>query len=334
MNAKFGRESVVVIGNFDGVHRGHQAVLADAAHRARAGSSEDVGLRNTRDEPARSERELVVLTFDPHPSAVVGRGEPAKLTTLPRRIELLERHGASRVVVKKFDTAFAAQTPEEFAKNLLKNELRASEVVVGRNFRFGAKRAGDFATLADLGNTLGFTARAHAVAEDDRGPFSSTRARAAIEKGDLEETVAVLGRWHSESGVVVEGKKLGRTLGFPTANLGDIAELSPPNGIYAVLVDELDEDGRARALAPGAMSIGVRPTIEGATGRTHEVYLLDFSRDLYGARLRVHFVAHLRPELKFDGVDALTAQMKKDVEATRKILAKYAPRPEIGGSYG
>ncbi|MGH7330686.1 MAG: adenylyltransferase/cytidyltransferase family protein, partial [Polyangiaceae bacterium] len=178
--------SVVVIGNFDGVHRGHQAVLADAAHRARG------------------ERDLVVLTFDPHPAAVVGRGEPARLTTMPRRIELLERHGATRVVVKKFDEAFAAQSPEEFAKNLLAKELHASEVVVGQNFRFGSKRAGDFATLAGLGKTLGFTARAHAVAEDDRGPFSSTRARAAVEKGDLEEAVAVLGRWHAAAGVVVE----------------------------------------------------------------------------------------------------------------------------------
>ena len=324
MKAKSERASVVVIGNFDGVHRGHQAVLADAARRARGGSSDDVA----------DERELVVLTFDPHPSAVVGRGEPAKLTTLPRRIELLERHGASRVAVKNFDKAFAAQSPEEFARNLLANELRANEVVVGQNFRFGAKRAGDFSTLALLGKTLGFTARAHAVAEDDRGPFSSTRARAAIEKGDLEEAVAVLGRWHSMSGVVVEGRKLGRTLGFPTANLAEIPELTPPNGIYAVLVDELDEHGKAHALAHGAMSIGVRPTIEGATGRTHEVYLLEFSRDLYGKRLRVHFVDHLRPELKFDGIDALTAQMRKDVQASARILAKYAPRPEFGGGYG
>ncbi len=316
--------TVVVIGNFDGVHRGHQAVLADAAHRARGESSGDLS----------DERELVVLTFDPHPSAVVGRGEPARLTTLPRRIELLERHGASRVVVKKFDKAFAAQSPEEFAKNLLANELHASEVVVGQNFRFGAKRAGDFSTLAELGKDLGFSTHAHAVAEDDRGPFSSTRARGAIEKGDLEEAVAVLGRWHATSGVVIEGAKLGRTFGFPTANLGDIPELPPPNGIYAVLVDELDPSGRARALAHGAMSIGVRPTIEGASGRTHEVYLLDFSRDLYGARLRVHFVAHLRPELKLPNIDALKAQMTEDVQACRTILAKFAPRPEIGGAYG
>ncbi|HEX7666996.1 MAG TPA: bifunctional riboflavin kinase/FAD synthetase [Polyangiaceae bacterium] len=319
------QSTVVVIGNFDGVHRGHQAVLADAAFRARGQSAHDVNQA--------VERELVVLTFDPHPSAVVGRGEPARLTTMQRRVELLERHGASRVVVQKFDRTFAAQSPEAFARELLTNELHANEVVVGANFRFGAKRAGDFSTLVELGKSLGFVARAHAVAEDDRGPFSSTRARKAIESGDLEETLAVLGRFHSISGVVGRGQQLGRTLGFPTANLHDIPELGPPDGIYAVLVDELDQDGRAKALAKGVMSIGVRPTIEGASGRTSEVFLFDFSRDLYGARLRVHFVARQRPELKFDGLEPLVAQMKKDDAEARTILAKYAPNGEIGGAW-
>jgi riboflavin kinase/FMN adenylyltransferase len=314
MNAK-SESSVVVIGNFDGVHRGHQAVLADAAIRAR-----------------HAEHELVVLTFDPHPSAVVGRGEPPKLTTMARRIELLERHGASRVVVKKFDAAFAAQSPLAFATDLLSNELRASEVVVGQNFRFGQKRAGDFQTLSQIGNTLGFTARAHAVAEDDRGAFSSTRARAAVTNGDLDEALAVLGRWHSISGVVKKGAQLGRTLGFPTANVHDIAELSPPDGIYAVLVDEL-KDGHPRALAHGVMSIGMRPTIAGAVGKTSEVFLFDFDRDLYGAQLRVHFVAYLRPEAKFDGLDALKAQMKKDEAEARARLAKITPIRELRGAY-
>jgi riboflavin kinase/FMN adenylyltransferase len=318
MNQRSGA-AVVVIGNFDGVHRGHQAVLADAAIRAR-----------------HDENELVVLTFDPHPSAVVGRGEPARLTTMPRRIQLLERHGADRVAVKKFDRAFAAQSPLEFATELLSKELRAKEVVVGQNFRFGSKRAGDFQTLSEIGNTLGFTARAHAVAEDDRGAFSSTRARAAISNGDLDEALAVLGRWHSISGVVKKGDQLGRTLGYPTANLHDIPELSPPDGIYAVLVDQIEDeiqDGRARALAHGVMSIGVRPTIAGAVGRQSEVFLFDFDRDLYGAHLRVHFVAYLRAEKKFDGLDALKAQMKLDEAEARAKLAKITPIHELGGAY-
>ncbi|MEO7112417.1 MAG: bifunctional riboflavin kinase/FAD synthetase [Polyangiaceae bacterium] len=314
MSSKSG-SSVVVIGNFDGVHRGHQAVLADAAIRARHG-----------------ENELVVLTFDPHPSAVVGRGEPLKLTTIHRRIELLKRHGADRVVVKKFDGEFAAQSPLEFAAKLLAEELHAKEVVVGQNFRFGSKRAGDFQTLSEIGNNLGFTARAHAVAEDDRGAFSSTRARAAVSKGDLDEVLAVLGRWHSISGVVKKGDQLGRTLGFPTANLHDILELSPPDGIYAVLVDEI-RDGRAHALAHGVMSIGVRPTIAGAVGRTTEVFLFDFDRDLYGAQLRVHFVQYLRAEMKFDGLEPLKVQMKKDEAEARARLAKITPVRELGGAY-
>jgi riboflavin kinase/FMN adenylyltransferase len=314
MNQRSG-SSVVVIGNFDGVHRGHQAVVADAALRARHG-----------------ENELVVLTFDPHPSAVVGRGEPARLTTMQRRVQLLERHGADRVAVKTFDHAFAAQSPLEFATNLLSRELNAKEVVVGQNFRFGSKRAGDFQTLVEIGNTLGFTARAHAVAEDDRGAFSSTRARAAVSSGDLDEALAVLGRWHSISGVVKKGDQLGRTLGFPTANLHDIPELSPPDGIYAVLVDEVTE-GHARALAHGVMSIGVRPTIAGAVGRTSEVFLFDLDRDLYGAHLRVHFVAFLRAEKKFDGLEPLKAQMKKDEAEARARLAKITPIHELGGAY-
>ena len=315
---KANASSVVVIGNFDGVHRGHQAVLGDAAGRARL-----------------SEHDLIVLTFDPHPSAVVGRGEPPRLTTIARRVDLLKRHGADRVVVKRFDRTFASQSPEEFARDLLANDLHASEVVVGQNFRFGAKRAGDFAALAEIGNRLGFTARAHAVAEDDRGAFSSTRARTAIEAGDVDEAMAVLGRWHAISGVVKQGKQLGRTLGYPTANLHDVPELQPPNGIYAVLVDILDaNDGRATALAQGVMSIGVRPTIEGAVGRTSEVFLFDLSRDLYGAHLRVHFVAYLRPELKFDGLDALVVQMKKDEAQARALVATLSPNEDLGGAYG
>ncbi|MEO8876187.1 MAG: bifunctional riboflavin kinase/FAD synthetase [Polyangiaceae bacterium] len=309
--------SVVVIGNFDGVHRGHQAVLGDAALRAR-----------------HAERDLVVLTFDPHPSSVVGRGEPARLTTTTRRVELLERHGATRVAVKKFDREFAAQSPLEFATHLLRDELHAAEVVVGQNFRFGAKRAGDLSTLGEIGNRLGFTARAHAVAEDDRGAFSSTRARSAIGAGDLDEAMAVLGRWHAISGVVKKGNQLGRTLGFPTANLHDIPEIQPPDGIYSVLVDIIGRDGHAKALAPGVMAIGMRPTIEGATGRTSEVFLFDFSRDIYGAHLRVHFVAHQRAEKKFDGLDALVAQMRQDEAEARAKVAKISPNPDLGGAYG
>jgi riboflavin kinase/FMN adenylyltransferase len=306
--------TVVVIGNFDGVHRGHAAVLSSAVeHAKRAGLSS------------------VVLTFHPHPSAVLGRGEPARLTTMERRIELLYRAGIDSVVVRPFDLAFAAWSPEHFAVKLLAGELHASEVVVGRNFRFGAKRAGDFTALVELGKAHDFTAAAFEVVGDAKGSFSSSRVRAAIAAGDLDDATAVLGRWHALSGVVGEGSRLGRTIGFPTANLVDVPELLPPDGIYAVVADEVTPTG-ARALAHGAMSLGLRPTIEGATGRTCETYFFDLDRDLYGKRLRIHLVARLRDELKLAGLDELKARIALDCREARDRLRDVSPRAD--GAFG
>ncbi len=317
-----GGASVVAVGKFDGVHRGHQAVIAEA--RAHAAAR---GLTTT------------ALTFDPHPAEVVGpedqRRPWPRLTSLSRRAELLGRAGADRVVVRRFDAAFAAWSPEAFARDLLASTLGARVVLVGENFRFGAQRAGDLRRLEELGAELGFEARVHPIAGDDAGPFSSTRARAAIAPGDVAEAARVLGRWHAVTGVVGHGKKLGRTIGFPTANVEAIAELLPADGIYATVIDVVDArpggEG-ARALGVAATSIGVRPTIEGATGRTVEAYLLDLDRDLYGATLRVHFVARLRDELRFESLEALKAQIARDVEATRVAAAGIAPG--AGGAYG
>ncbi|MDB4996935.1 MAG: Riboflavin kinase [Myxococcaceae bacterium] len=306
--------TVVVIGNFDGVHRGHSAVLTSAVTRAKS-----AGLSS------------VVLTFDPHPSQVLGRGEPPRLTTMERRIELLHRVGIDRVVVRHFDLAFAAWSPERFATELLAGELGAREVVVGRDFRFGSKRAGDFASLIALGKAHDFTATAFDVVSDASGPLSSSRVRAAILAGDLDGATAVLGHWHALSGVVVEGQKLGRTIGFPTANLGQIPEVLPPDGIYAVVCDELLPTG-ARALAKGAMSIGLRPTIAGATGRTCETYFFDLNRDLYGAKLRIHLVARLRDELKLAGLDELKARIAQDCDEARQRLASVTVQE--GGAFG
>ncbi len=321
----FVRPSVVAIGNFDGVHRGHQAILADAGREARS-----LGLS------------VCALTFDPHPADVVGRGAPPKLTSLERRVELLGRAGADRVVVRRFDHEFAAWEPERFARDLIAYRLHAKLVLVGENFHFGANRAGDRARLEELGKELGFRVSVSAIAGDERGAFSSTRARAALQAGDLAEAERVLGRRHTLTGVVGHGKKLGRTIGFPTANLADVAEMLPPDGIYAVVVDEVLGPGRqarsertARAVGAGALSIGLRPTIEGAVGRTVEVYLLDFDRDLYDKTLRLHLVARLREEQKFASLDALTAQIARDVEETathtRPIVAALGgPRASFG----
>jgi riboflavin kinase/FMN adenylyltransferase len=307
------RASVVAIGNFDGVHLGHQAVLAAATAEARA-----LGLAT------------YVLTFSPHPMDVIGRGAPPQLTTLARRAALLLRAGVDRVFVRRFDAAFATWSPARFAGELLAGTLSAKRVAVGDNFRFGADRAGDLPMLGALGRELGFEAYAQTMTSDARGPLSSTRARQDLVAGDLDDAARVLGRPHAISGVVGHGAKRGRTIGFPTANLEAIPELLPRDGVYAVLVDVLDDaaspgssgtggdgGGDARALAAGVMNVGVRPTVDGAGARTVEVHLLDVEADLYGARLRVHVVARIRDERKFDGLDALKAQIADDARAAR-----------------
>jgi len=288
------KDTVVVIGNFDGVHRGHQAVLAQARHIADAESYA-----------------CVVLTFDPHPREVLSGGAVARprLTSFPRKVELLRANGADQVAVEPFTLEFASWTPDRFARDLLSARLRARAVVVGENFRFGAKRAGDLPKLRELGAELGFVPVAAEVAGDAKGPFSSTRAREAIAAGDLDEAAAVLGRTHALSGTVVEGDRVGRTIGFPTANLEGVVELLPPHGVYAVRAGE----------HRGVTNIGVRPTVGGTKLRI-ETHLFDFDGDLYGTPMRIDLVARLRGEQKFAGLDELKAQIAKDVAAARAVL--------------
>ncbi len=224
--------------------------------------------------------------------------------------------------VRRFDAAFAAWQPDRFARDLVVGALRARIVVVGENFRFGAKRAGDLTLLRELGAQLGFGVRVHAVASDSRGRYSSTRAREAVVAGDLEEVRRVLGRPHALTGVVAHGDERGRTIGVPTANLEAIPELLPPNGVYAVAADRYSAAEQAFALlAPGVMNIGVRPTV-GGSRLSVETYLLDFEGDLYDARLRVHLVARLRDEKKFASLDELKAQIARDVAAARAALTE------------
>jgi riboflavin kinase/FMN adenylyltransferase len=296
---------VLVVGNFDGVHLGHQAVLREAVARAQS-----LGLS------------AGVLTFQPHPAAVVGAGAPPLLTTLARRAELLGALGVERMYVRRFDAAFAAWQPDRFARELVAETLRARLVVVGENFRFGAKRAGDLTLLRALGADLGFEVLVHAAASDARGPYSSTRAREAVVAGDLDEVRRVLGRPHALSGRVVHGDERGRTIGVPTANLGTVPELLPPNGVYAVTADRFSEAEQAFVpLARGLTNIGVRPTVGGGGRLSVETYLLDFAGDLYDAELRVHLVARLRDEKKFGSLDELKAQIARDVAAARSVLS-------------
>ncbi|HEV3193606.1 MAG TPA: riboflavin kinase, partial [Polyangiaceae bacterium] len=209
----------LVIGNFDGVHRGHQFVLEQAVAYSRGD---------------RVELSPRALTFNPHPAQVVGSGSPPLLTSLDDRVELMDRLGIERVYVRQFDAAFAAWSPERFATRLVAQALQAKVVFAGENLRFGAKRSGDLALLRELGGKLGFEVRVHEVAGDASGPFSSTRARDAIAAGDLDEVRRVLGRPHSVTGLVAHGDARGRSLGFPTANVEGIVEILPPNGVYAV----------------------------------------------------------------------------------------------------
>ncbi len=306
---------MIVIGNFDGVHRGHQALLAAATREAEAH-----GLA------AR------VLTFRPHPAIVLGRTPPPVLTRPERKRELVERQfPAIDLFEQRFDRDFAALSPEAFAR-WLADEQRAARVLVGQNFRFGKGRAGSFDDLVSLGAEHGFRASCEPLIGDGGGNWSSTRIRASIASGDMAEAERMLGRPHLIAGDVVAGKRLGRTIGFPTANLAGVVEMLPPFGVYAVLVDVVTDAG-ARALGLGAMSVGVNPTTDATKEVKVEVFVLDYEGDLYGRSLRASIVARLRGEEKFDSIDALVAQMHQDVAAARTALAGRVASPATG-SFG
>jgi riboflavin kinase/FMN adenylyltransferase len=292
--------AIVVIGNFDGVHRGHAHVLVEA-----------------RAEATLRGLELMLLSFTPHPRAVLGGSAPPLLTSPRRKQELVATIDAqARVVLHPFDRTYAAQSPSQFAERL-RAELDARVVVVGQNFRFGKERAGNFDTLRALGVEVGFETKSLSLLGDESGPFSSTRARKAIQTGDLDEARNVLGRPHMLSGFVGRGKQLGRTIGFPTANLVEVPEVLPPFGIYAVLVED---EASGTVIAKGAMNVGTNPTTDADDGVKVEVFLLDFDGDLYGRRLRVHVKHRLREERKFDSLEALVTQMTLDVAESRRLL--------------
>jgi riboflavin kinase/FMN adenylyltransferase len=308
------RPSLVAIGNFDGVHRGHRAVIGSAAAEARQ----------------RALRPLI-LTFDPHPAQVLGRGY-AMLTSSARKIELIGRiDPALEVVVQPFTKELSEMTPRQFVTDLLVEQLGARLVIVGQNFRFGHDRAGDLAALEALGHELGFEARAEELEGDVSGTFSSSRVRDLISRGEVTTAEHVLGRPHSVSGIVVAGDRRGRSIGFPTANIREVAELLPPDGVYACVVDREEPSGGA-ALGIGAANLGTRPTVDGKN-RVLEVHLFDFSGDLYDAVLRVHFVERLRAEQRFSGLSELKAQIERDVAAARRALAGRQPDPSAGGRW-
>jgi riboflavin kinase/FMN adenylyltransferase len=291
----------VALGVFDGVHRGHQALLAMAAGAAAPESA-----------PA-------ALTFHPHPAAVFSPSRvPPLLTTLPQRAALLAAHGAQVVVVARFDRAFARQTPEEFVDHILVEKLRARAVVVGEDFRYGCDRRGDVASLRAAGERLGFVVRVVSPVFVDGMPARSTAIRQMVAGGRVEEAARLLGRPHTLPGVVVRGRQMGRGLGYPTANVAAPPEvLVPGTGIYAGRVRVGSDWHRA------AISIGTNPTVAPENrAQSVEAFLLDgFDRDIYGETVEVAFVAFLRPEETFDTLDALIAQIGRDVEEAARRLS-------------
>jgi len=292
--------AAIIPGNHDGVHLGHRALVAAA--RAHAGPR---GLRT------------VALTFDPHPLAVLApERAPASITSVARRRELLRDAGCDEVVVARFDAAYAAQPADLWVEDALAGALGARAVVVGPDFRFGRGGAGSIARLRELGGSLGFEVVEVPPVVLASGRVSSTRVRQALGAGEVRLAAELLGRVHEVDGRVVEGHRRGRTIGVPTANLDPDPVLVPADGVYAVLVRLLEPAGPRFF---GVANLGVRPTF--AAGRSVEAHLLDFEGDLYGARLRVGFVARLRGEQKFDSVASLRAQVEEDVRAARALFA-------------
>ena len=293
--------TAVVIGNFDGVHLGHRHVLARA--------------REIADERALP---VVAVTFDPHPMAVL-RPEhaPTTLTSLEVRAELLGSVGADHVLAVPFDRTVAGWSPEEFIEQVLVRTLHAAAVVVGANFRFGSRAAGDVAKLREVGARLGFTAEGIPL---DGGPqvWSSTYVRMSLAAGDVAGAAEALGRPYSVRGVVVEGDKRGRELGFPTANVPtDALTAVPPDGVYAGRLRRLDTG----EVFPAAISVGTNPTFDGVRYRRVETYVLDRTDlELYGVEVEVSFVERLRGMVAFDSVDALIVQMQDDVDRARALL--------------
>jgi riboflavin kinase/FMN adenylyltransferase len=312
------RAPAVAIGNFDGVHRGHLALLERARARASAMNGE-----------------AVALTFEPHPAMVLAPHlAPRLLTTTRRKLELLAEAGIDACVVEPFDRDLAGLPPDQFARVVLADAIGARRVVVGFDFTFGHKRGGTTATLRELGRDLGFEVDVVDAFTVDGLVASSTRARSFVSEGNMAGARLLLGRDFEVCGRVVRGAGRGRGLGIPTANIAPDTPLLPASGIYAVWLELLpDQPGEPARGAPGALgrrmpgaaSLGTNPTFHIGGELTLEVHVLDFDGDLYDRRVRVAFVERLRDERRFPGADELLDQIRRDVADTRRILAAGPP---------
>lgn len=318
------KKAVVTIGTFDGVHTGHKSIL-----------------EQLKREAARIGGETVIITFHPHPRKVIVSGQPAihLINTIDEKIELLHKNGIDHLVVVPFTDDFSQQSPEAYIEKFLVEKFHPHTVIIGYDHRFGRNRLGDYKLLEEYSTKLGFNLMeipAHVINDNT---VSSTRIREAVLHGNTDVANTLLGYDFFFEGTVVDGNKLGRTLGYPTANLRieNLEKLIPGNGIYAVELeirnrkdDPKVSSQRPNVYAPnlieyprqkGMMSIGIRPTI-GGTDRVIEVNIFDFNEDIYGATLRVYIKKYLRSEVKFNGLDALVEQLAKDKEDTLKVLGE------------
>lgn len=283
------RGCVASIGNYDGVHLGHQTIVRQ--------------LLRSRDKFALP---ALIVTFEPHPQEYFRRGEQTRLTSLRAKLELLDKHGIDRVLCLRFNTRLANMSPENFIQDLLVSGLGVKHLVIGDDFRFGRARAGDFTVLRRSGRRHGFSVENTETFLVNGERVSSSRVRQALELDQLDLAQKLLGRTYSISGRVGHGEKRGRKWGFPTANIDLQRQNTPLNGIYAVEVSGLDD-----VSVPGVAYIGRRPTLNGIR-RLLEVHLMGFEQDIYGKRLVVHFLKKIRSDEKFDNQDDLKAQIARD----------------------
>lgn len=293
----------LAIGVFDGVHLGHQAVISTSAHHAKdAGGTP------------------VVVTFDPHPAKVLRPNDaPHLLTATQHKVALIRVLGVAHLLILHFDRTFAATSPEDFVRQLVTHAKPLREICVGHEWSFGKGRAGNLALLKELGMTFNFDVVGVPAVTVNSEVVSSTAIRRAVAGGDLIKATQMLGREYTILGTVKAGQKLGRTLGFPTANLSAHSEQFPPNGVYVA------EARHTSALYRGVANLGYRPTVsEGEPERLLELHLFDLDKDIYGEDVEVRFLRYLRPEQKFESVEALAAQISKDVELAREVVPPFS----------
>jgi riboflavin kinase/FMN adenylyltransferase len=291
--------SVVAVGAFDGLHRGHQALLSEVRQRAQA-----LGCTP------------VVVSFEPLPRAYFSKEPVPRLSSVREKLLGFSAAGMGRTLLLRFNQALTAMSPEDFVQRVLVERLRAHEVWVGADFRFGHKRAGDVALLERMGQQHGFSARTMPAVLLEGERVSASRVRALLAAGNFGAVTPLLGRPFVIEGKVEYGNQLGRDLGYPTANIHLRDRVTPVHGIFAVRVGL----GEGECSWPGVASLGTRPTVNEVAEPLLEVHLFDFEGDLYGQRMAVEFVAKLRDEMKFDGLDALKQQMRHDERSAREIL--------------